>query len=1081
MSPAGKKQASTLPPGEIPENVEASTEGMSLFEKLFRGIVDPVLLHRISEENAQPGRIVMCNDPAMELTGYSREELLGMDITDLGHKAGGLEDNEIAIQLQKGKQVLFERMILRKNRSLIPVEIHAREIDLNGEKMVLALLRDVTERKINEEETRLHLMFEQILSKISSRFVNIPDQEIDKGIEKTLKEIGEFLGAVRGSVMLLSPDKKKLETSHAWTADHSPGTAKAWEDFPNAASDYYVSRLRKLEDFILDSVSDLPAGAKAEGEWFKKHGFNPVFFVPIISEDKLVGALGFFAEDNGKHVWPGHFGYLLRYTATIFLNALSRKEISEKLRLTQFTMDRNSEAVFWLSTPGYHVIDLNPAACRSLGYSRKELIGKSVYDFDPVFRDDDGSVLRQLHEKESLTFESVHRTKKGGEFPVEIIANLLVFEGREYLVSFARNISARKEAEVLLRKSEQEYRKLFENVADIFYEASLEGKLLKVTPSVERITEYRQKELIGRPMEFFYYSPELRPVVLKSLHEKGEILDYEINVRDKDGSPIPCLLSCRLIYNEEGKPERILGSITDMRQRRKAESQIRQLSTALQQSPVSVIITDPDTRIVYVNDSFVNFTGMQPEELMGSTPDELTGGQVPLNEYKDLWESVKQGDVWKGEFEYEKKDGDRVWLSITVSPVFDEQNRASNYVAILEEVTERKLAEQNLRKAKEQAEKSDYLKSAFLANMSHEIRTPMNAILGFSTLLKDGGLDKEQSEYYIDIINSKGRDLLRIISDIIDISRIEAGDLLIRAESVEVHPFMRGVYEEFREDTQFRNRRNLQFRLKLPDPEERILVQTDPSRLKQVLVNLIQNALKFTHEGFVELGLKVTKDVAHFYVRDSGQGIPQDKLKIIFERFRQVDDSHTREYGGTGLGLSICKNLLELMGSELYVKSVEGQGSEFGFNLRYTRSPSEVAAGPEEGKEPALPELDMKDKSILIVEDDGSSYLFLETLLKRYSPEILWAKSGKQAIEMVRKDKKIDLVLMDIRMPEMDGIECTRLIRKDHPDLPIIAQTAYAQVTDRDNAIECGCNDYLSKPIAPHDLICLLAKYLQPA
>jgi PAS domain S-box-containing protein len=515
-----------------------------------------------------------------------------------------------------------------------------------------------------------------------------------------------------------------------------------------------------------------------------------------------------------------------------------------------------------------------------------------------------------------------------------------------------------------------------------------------------------------------------------------------------------------------------------MRQRRKAEKQIRQLSTALQQSPVSVIITDPDTRIQYVNDCFARFSGMEANDLIGVTPFEITRGQVPLNEYKDLWDNVKKGEIWKGELEYLKRDGQKVWLSITVSPVLDDTHGISNFVAIMEEITDRKIAEQTLRRAKEEAEKSDHLKSAFLANMSHEIRTPMNAILGFSSLLKEGDLDHEQSNYYVDIINSKGRDLLRIISDIIDISRIEAGDLYIKMEPVEIYPFIREIFREFKEDTQVQTRSNLQFRLKIHEPEIPLIVNTDPARLKQVLVNLIQNALKFTPDGFVELGFKLKKDNdIHFYIKDSGVGIPEDKVKIIFERFRQLDESHTREYGGTGLGLAICKNLLDLMGTELSVKTTEGRGSEFSFRMKYISTQSTKQPQPAEETE-IIPILDLEGRKILIAEDDGSSYLYLESLLSRYSAEIIWAKNGIQAVDMVKRNKDIDLVLMDIRMPDMNGIEATRIIRNKHPDLPIIAQTAYAQVKDRNLALENGCTDYLSKPISAVKLVKLLSRYI---
>jgi len=252
---------------------------------------------------------------------------------------------------------------------------------------------------------------------------------------------------------------------------------------------------------------------------------------------------------------------------------------------------------------------------------------------------------------------------------------------------------------------------------------------------------------------------------LKELSEKGYIRDYELDVMDIDGSPVPCSLTSRLICDDNGQPERIVGSLTDLRHRKEAETRIRQLSTSLEQSPVSVIITDTETRIIYVNNTFARFSGLELDKVIGATPFEISRGQIPVANYEDLWDSVRSGKIWKGELEYTMKDGSKVWLSITVSPIFDENEQVTNFVGILEEITERKIYEQDLKRAKEDAEKSDRLKSAFLANMSHEIRTPMNAILGFSSLLKEEDIDLEQSNYYIDIINSKTGKVYRWIQN----------------------------------------------------------------------------------------------------------------------------------------------------------------------------------------------------------------------------------------------------------------------------------------------------------------------------
>jgi PAS domain S-box-containing protein len=1070
---------------DITERIEAEQDVLKVatnIKQLLEGLSDALLIHVIPDKS--PGRILECNRSACEFSGFTRKELLGMNITDFSAPGDTGPGHQHIQQLMSGKSALFEQDLLVKDGILKSVEVHNQVIDYNGDKAILAIIRDISQRKSEQEELKMHLMFEQIVSKISSRFLNMPDDQIDKGIEESLREVSEFIGAGRGAMYLITDEGNTLSISHEWSYDPAFSQIDTVQNLPVELFSHSAESLQKLEDVIINTPDDLPAGASGEKKWFETYGFHALFFVPIISEESLVGTLGFSGQPSKNQNWPSQYGNMLRYIATILYNAISRKEMYQKLRRTQFTLDNYSDCVYWLA-PDIRIMDVNPSASSMLGYSREELLSMHAYDFDPQFPVEKKEWFwNRLKKSGSKTMESIHRKKNGETIPVEISASFIDFEGAEYVVAFVRDITERKNAEQAILSSQEEYKKIFENVMDIFYEASLDGKLLNVTPSVERITKYKREDLIGQPMVVFYYDQSVRQPLLRELRSKGQIRDFELDVKDIDGSPVPCCLNSRLICDENGQPERIVGSLTDLRHRKEAETRIRQLSTALEQSPVSVIITDTDTRIIYVNDTFTRFSGLELDEVIGTNPFEITRGQIPVKKYEDLWENVRLGKIWRGELEYGMKDGKKVWLSVTVSPIFDENEQVTNFVGILEEITKRKIYEQDLKRAKEQAEKSDRLKSAFLANMSHEIRTPMNAILGFSSLLKEEDIDLEQSNYYIDIINSKGKDLMRIISDIIDISRIEAGDLLVRVEPLEIFEFMRDIYEEYKEDNQIKTRPNLQIRLYIPENEQPVIVNTDPARLKQIFVNLIHNAIKFTPEGYIEIGFDLLpQNKIRLFVRDTGIGIAQEKQKLIFDRFRQIDESHTREFGGTGLGLSICKNLVEKMGSELTVKSLVGQGSDFQFTMKYSDTeesiPAPVHVSEKKEGEGSKPDPDLKGRKILIVEDDGSSYLFLETLLRRHNPEIFWAKTGRRAIELLKKEVNIDLILMDIRMPEMDGLDTTRKIRKIYPDLPIIAQTAYAQISDRKMALDCGCNDYISKPIEATELNAILFKYMK--
>ncbi|MEW5846663.1 MAG: ATP-binding protein [Bacteroidota bacterium] len=372
-----------------------------------------------------------------------------------------------------------------------------------------------------------------------------------------------------------------------------------------------------------------------------------------------------------------------------------------------------------------------------------------------------------------------------------------------------------------------------------------------------------------------------------------------------------------------------------------------------------------------------------------------------------------------------------------------------------------------LQNAKIRAEEADILKSNFLANMSHEIRTPMNGILGFAQLLKNEE-SQEKRDRYIDIIYHNGMMLVNLIDDIIDLSKIDAGQLTVNPTDCNLDNLMFEVYTFFNEIKFKQEKEHINIRLLNLNDDESNILYTDAQRLRQVLVNLIGNALKFTEKGSVEFGYVINEDKSNieFFVRDTGIGIPKDKQDIIFDRFRQVQEGTTRKYGGTGIGLYISKHIIELLGGEIWFESEVGQGTTFHFTLPYHESKS-VSNGSVIFKTKA-PEYNWKGKTLLIAEDIETNYKYLATILSDTKAKILWARNGEVAINLVMNGTPIDIILMDIQMPIIDGYEATLKIREKFPDLPIIAQTAYALPHDNLKCFEVGCNDYISKPINAH-------------
>ncbi len=377
--------------------------------------------------------------------------------------------------------------------------------------------------------------------------------------------------------------------------------------------------------------------------------------------------------------------------------------------------------------------------------------------------------------------------------------------------------------------------------------------------------------------------------------------------------------------------------------------------------------------------------------------------------------------------------------------------------------------------AKDKAEQSDKLKSAFLASMSHEVRTPLNSISGFAELLPTADDDDERIEY-VDLIMSNVKDLTALIDDIMDISKIEAGLLELAESEFSLNELMNEIIKSF-DTNEFVKTKSLKLIAKNSLSEGNSLIISDKKRLRQILMNLVGNACKFTNEGYIEIGYQLYLNEVYFYVKDTGPGIELDKQKNIFDRFMQSTLTHSPEQQGSGLGLAISKSLVKLFKGEIWVESEIGEGSVFYFNLQFKKGNNSTLTFVKNNNENM--EYNWKNKVILVAEDVSNNFLLVKKSLRKTEAELIWAKNGQEAVDEFRKNPNIDLVLMDIRMPIMNGLEATRQIKEINPSIPIIAQTAYAMDGDRERSLSAGCDEYISKPINLKEFIELIAKFLE--
>ena len=552
---------------------------------------------------------------------------------------------------------------------------------------------------------------------------------------------------------------------------------------------------------------------------------------------------------------------------------------------------------------------------------------------------------------------------------------------------------------------------------------------------------------------------------------------------------------------------RIIGEI-------KIEESETQFRTIYENSAIGIFRTKPDGTILMANPSLLDMLGFDSfEEFVAQR--NMYDNYYTRSDRDEILSILRETGFFKGfDTNMVRKNGDIIQVRETGKAMCDKHRRILFIDGTIEDITLQKEAEKAIREsemrlkeqnieyeklnkeyltlndelsesieqikkmnadlilAKDKAEESDRLKSAFLSNMSHEVRTPMNAILGFSGFLKDSDLDRERMGQIVEIINSSVNQLLTVINDIIDLSKIEAGQVIIDSEPVNLDKLLKDLYESFHNLAEEKG-------VHLLYNEEPAKIdgnyETDGHGIKKVFSHLLSNAIKFTEIGTIEFGYQIKGHVLEFYVKDTGIGIAPEHHQIIFDNFRQVDVSNTRKYGGNGLGLSISKAIVEKLGGKISVKSAPGEGSTFSFTIPYTTIVDERPV-----IEPVETENDnyLKGKRILVVEDDLNNFYYIEAVFDDKEVELLHAVSGKAAIEICKQNTDIDLIFMDIQLPGMNGYDTTREIRKFNVDIPIIALTAFVFQDERWKALEAGCNEYLTKPVSGDTLFKAVKRFL---
>jgi PAS domain S-box-containing protein len=645
----------------------------------------------------------------------------------------------------------------------------------------------------------------------------------------------------------------------------------------------------------------------------------------------------------------------------------------------------------------------------------------------------------------------------------------------------------RTQAEARVRASEGRFAQLAQQIGIIAWEVDAQGRYTYVSAASEPVLGYRPDELIGR-MHFYDLHPEagrkaFQTQALAVFARKESFQNLVNAAQTKAGRQVWLSTNGIPLLGADGTLLGYRGSDTDITERKRAEETLRKISTAVEQSPVSIVITDTTGVIEYVNPKFTEVTGYTAAEALGKNPRVLKSGEFPREAYRGLWQQILAGEVWRGEFHNKRKDGQLFWERASISPIRNDQGVVTSFVAVKEDITERKRAEAELQTTNDhleqataranamalRAELASIAKSQFLATMSHEIRTPMNGVIGMTGLLLDTQLSAEQRQY-AETVRTSGQALLSLINDILDFSKIEAGKLELESLDFDLGTLL----EEFAD---LLAPRFLGLELEFicaVAPEVPTWLRGDAGRLRQVLLNLAGNAVKFTQRGEVAVRASLVAAtpaavVVRFAVRDTGLGIPVDKQPLLFEKFTQVDAGTTRQYGGTGLGLAISKQLAQLMGGEIGLTSAAGQGSEFWFTARFGRP---AAAKPQ----PPLP-AELSAAHILVVDDNATQREVLTTQLRTWGMRVAQAPDGPTALRVLAQaaatGDRFQTALLDLQMPNMDGAALAQAIQADPSlrDLRLVLLTPLGQHGDSPALASLGFAACLTKPTRKAELL----------
>lgn len=939
---------------------------------------------------------------------------------------------------------------------------------------------DITKRKIAEQELEIKNRELSFLNTVGFELTNLTSSDnINEFIAKRLKDFSKAEVAVSLDYI---PEKaaikiKHIETSKSFLNKITKELGKRFFETEIPVPSERMKFILKEYFATSNSLNEISSGQILEiaDRIIKKvTAIDHYYVIANVTGGEYFGTtlLGF----REGVIAPRK--EVLLSVARLAAIAIQKRKYEEKLK----DSEENYRLLIENQGEGVAVVDLdesfvfaNPSADEMFGVEKGGLIKRSLLDFVDT---ENKTIIKKETKRRSNSVKSSYEIDTirptGESRTILITATPQYSKEGELTGTFGvfRDITDRKLAEVALKESYEFNTSLLKSIPFGMDIVDTEGNVLFQS---ENFTKIFGSDAIGKKCWELYREdkkqcsdcPLFRGIVI------GETESYESS--GVLGGRIFDISHTGLMFQGKEAMLEIFMDITDRKQMElkiiESEAYYR---TLVDISPDGIIITDLEGNVSYGS--------IKAHEIFGVPPGENVIGTSILrwltpesqNSIKERFMEIIKGNIAPETREYtlKKYDDSLFWGEMSSSPLSDSEGHPISLIIVCRDISDRKEAEHELIKSKEKAEESDRLKTAFLHNISHEIRTPMNAIIGFSALLSEPDNDQESQGSYIDIISQSSNHLLSIVSDIIEISNIEAGILKLNLKTTNLNNVSGSLHNQFSTTA---SEKNIDLIIDTGFYDGEAQVWTDETKITQILSILLSNAFKFTVRGKITLGYKLKGNFIEFFVTDTGIGISKDQFRKIFERFYQVENTIARQYEGTGLGLSIAKAYVELLGGEIWLTSEPGSGSTFFFTIPY----SSAEPALKEEKKTVIEELNKCDNmTVLIAEDEENNFRLVAELLSGLNLKIIHAGNGKEAVDICDSGDVIDLVLMDIKMPVMDGYEATSIIKKKRPLLPIIAQTAFAFESDREKVFNAGCDDYLSKPIKKDLLIAMVKKYL---